>query len=440
VEELYRKARKWLKYSDLLVLSRAVLKPDFLMAKLKAVVQKSSSYVALLVFPVFYEAFFLLSGRRKKSSPRASPPEKILVVQPADIGDVLLSGPFLRELRRFLPRAEIVLAVQPRMLNLVEKCPYVDAVLPFDWRKVKDWKTAFRGHVRWWLDAGKLARRSLWKHRLDTVISLRWNNDAPQAASLILMYVSGARRRIAYINGPNDFLFLRLGDVNRLTTAGPVRGAPKHEVERQLDILRFLGGHPENAGLEVWTAEEDERFARRFLSRSGLTGTELLIALAPGAAWSYRRWPAGRFIEVGRWLQENYGASILIVASRSESGLALQVENGLHRGRAFNLAGRTTLREMAAVLKRCRLFIGNDSGPMHVAAASGVPSIGLFGPGEYERFRPWGPGHEVVRLGFTCNPCSENCQFEEPRCIRGITVEQVKAVLAGKIESRSDLK
>jgi glycogen(starch) synthase len=438
--ELSRRARKWLKYGDLVVLSRALLKPDFLMAKLKAAFQKSSSYVALLVFPVLYETFFLLSGRRKKSSPRVSLPERVLVVQPADIGDILLSGPFLRELRRFLPRAEIHLAVQPRMLNLVEKCPYVDAVIPFDWRRVKDWKTAFRGHVRWWLDAGKLARHSLWKHRFDTAISLRWNNDAPQAASLILMYVSGAPRRIAYINGPDDFLFLRLGDVNRLTTAGPARGAPKHEVERQLDILRFLGGHPENAGLEVWTTEEDERFARHFLSRSGLTGKEPLVAMAPGAAWGYRRWPVGRFIEVGRWLQENFGASILIVASRSELDLAFQVEKGLHRDRAFNLAGRTTLREMAAVLKRCRLFVGNDSGPMHVAAASGVPSVGLFGPGEYERFRPWGPGHEVVRLGFTCNPCSENCQFNEPRCILGITVEQVKAVLAGKIESWSDLK
>lgn len=436
VAKLSKRAKRWLAFGDLFVLTRAFLKQKFLRRKLKAAYQKASSFIALLIFPALFKGFFLLTGRRRKRSPTAaSQLRKVLVVQLADMGDIILTNPFLRELRRFLPRAKISLVIQPSMYNLVEKCPYIDEVVPFHWRVVKDWKNAFRGRILWWLKASGLAGRSLWKHHFDAAISLRWNNDACQAASLILMYVSGAPRRIAYINGPNDFTFTRLGDVNRLTTQGPVRGASKHEIELQLDILRFLGAHPEDTSLEVWTTQDDERFAKNLLNQYGLADTDLLIAFAPGAAWAYRRWPASRFIELGKWLQETYRACILIIASKGERGLALQVERGLQSKRTVNLAGKTTLREMASILKSCKLFVGNDSGPMHVATASGVPSVGLFGPGEYERFRPWGTNHEVIRLGLSCNPCSENCQFNEARCIKGITVSQAKEVLSKKLES-----
>ncbi len=255
-----------------------------------------------------------------------------------------------------------------------------------------------------------------------------------------LIYASGAPRRIAYINGPDDFVFHRLGDVNRLTTEGPVRGALKHEVERQLDILHFLGAQPEDTHLEVWTSRDNERFAQDLLSQYGIAPTDFLIALAPGAAWAYRRWPADRFVELGRWLQDNYGATILIFAAKGEQDIAGQIERELQGRLTINLAGKTSLLEMAAILKHCKLFIGNDSGPMHIAAASGVPSVGLFGPGEYERFRPWGKDHETVRLGLTCNPCSENCRFDQARCIQGIAVSQVQSVLAKKLLSRSHLE
>ncbi len=437
---LLRRAKRWLKWGDLVVLGRAFLKPPFLAQKMRAAFLKSSSFIALLVLPVLYEGFFFLSGRRRKAtSTDTSQPQNLLVVQLADIGDVVLTSPFLRELRSFLPCASITLAVQPRMFNLVEKCPYVDEVVPFRWRTIGNWKDAFRGHVLLWLEASRLAGR-LWKKHFDTAVSLRWNNDACQAAAVILMYASGAPRRIAYINGPGDFLFHRLGDVNRLTTGGPVRGALKHEIERQLDILHFLGAQPKDTRLEVWTSKDDEQFARDFLSGHGIVPPDFLIALAPGAAWAYRRWPADRFVELGRWLQETYNAFILIIAGKGEQDLARQVETGLQTRLTINLAGRTTLRQMAAVLKRCNLFLGNDSGPMHIAAASGVPSVGLFGPGEYERFRPWGKNNETIRLGLTCNPCSENCRFNEARCIQGITVAQVRSALEKKLQGRRHLE
>lgn len=436
ITERIHRAKRLLKYGGFIALSRNLIKPRFYIHMLRIVIQKSSALSALLVFPFFYEGLFLLTGRRRKSSRIvARKLRKVMVTQLSDIGDIILTSPFLRELRRFLPHAWIILVVQPSMFNLMEKCPYVDEVRLFRWRAVKNWRTAWRGHFFWWVQSTLISVRSLLKRHLDMAISLRWNNDPNLAASLILMYTSGAPQRIAYIDDPNDYKLYSAREVNHFITRGPVRGFPKHEIELQRDLLHFLGAHPKDTRLEVWTTQEDERFARNVLNQHGIEDDDLLIAFAPGAAWVYRRWPACRFIELGLWLQENYKAWILIVAGKSERGLASQIKRGLQSEHVIDLAGQTTLREMASLFRHCKLFVGNDSGPMHVAAAAGVSVVGLFGPGEYERFKPWGVNQEVIHLGLLCNPCSENCKFHEPYCIKGITVSHVKKILSEKLKT-----
>jgi len=358
-----------------------------------------------------------------------------MVLQLADMGDILLSGPFLRQLRRFMPEARIVLVIQPSMLNLVENCPYVDEVVTFPWRAAKSWRTAFSGTLLWWFQSIWIASRRLWRCHLDLAISLRWNNEPCQASSLILMYASGAPERVGYHDYPHDRIGYKLTDVNRLITRGPVRGFPDHEIERQLDILRFLGADPDqfDRSLELWTTAEDERFAQDLFDYHSLSAAGLLVAFAPGAAWPFRRWPFDRFRELGRWLQDEYGAYVLIFAAGNERGLVSRVAQGLRREKTLDLAGRTTIRQMGSVLRRCQLFIGNDSGPMHVAVAAGVTVVGLFGPGEYERFRPWGTNHDVIHLAFPCSPCSQNCLFDEAHCIKGISAREVKVAVARKL-------
>ncbi len=435
--KVFRRVRGLLRLGAVVVSLRALLKPGFYVRILRRITLKGLSLAALVVSPVFFEAFFRLAGRRSLSRGKgASKLENVAVLQLADMGDILLSGPFLRELKRFMPQARIVLVVQPSMFNLVENCPYVDEVVSFPWRAAKNWRTAFSGTLLWWVQSTWITARRLWKRHLDLAISLRWNNEPCQAASLILMYASGAPERIGYHDYPHHWTGCKLTDVNRLITRGPVRGFPEHEIERQLDVLRFLGADPDlfDRNLELWTTAADERFARDLFGRHGLSAAGLLVAFAPGAAWPFRRWPVERFIELGGWLQEEYGACILIFAARNERELASRIERGLRREQTLDLAGRTTIRQMGSLLRRCRLFVGNDSGPMHVAVAAGVPVVGLFGPGEYERFRPWGPDHDVIRLAFPCSPCSQNCLFEEARCIRGISVSQVKAAIARKLE------
>jgi glycogen(starch) synthase len=433
---LIHQTKRWLKFGNSIVFVRHLMNPQFFIYVVRKIIEKTAPFLPLLFFPIFFGAYFRLTGRRPKI-PEKDPGkiQNVLVIQLTDIGDVILTSPFLRELRRFLPHARIVLITQPRMFNLVEKCPYVDEVLTYDWRAAKSWRTSFYGSLHWWLKSTRLARRFLWKHHPDMAISTRWNSDPCQAASIILMYMSGAPLRIGYRDAPQAPRRFGLREVNHLITAGPLRVYSKHEVERQLDILRSIGAKPRDTGLEVWTTQTDELYARDALKKLPPSETVLNIAFAPGASWPFRCWPSSHFIQLGNWLQEKYGANILIIAGKVEQELGLKIEQGLHKSQTLNLTGKTTLREMASVLRHCKLFIGNDSGPLHVAAASGVPVIGFFGPGEYQRFKPWGTNHEAIYLGLSCSPCSENCHFDEPRCIKGINLSYVEKILSKKLSS-----
>ena len=431
LDRLAARAKWRLRLGALVVTARTLLRPQFFWRKGKTYFEKATARILVVALPIFYEAFFWLAGRRpRRSAQDKARPRNILVIQLADIGDVLLTSIFLRELRRSRPDAWIGLVVQPSKVNLVENCPYLDEIIPFDWRSFRNWGQAFSGHWRWWLQTTCLSIRRLWKRHIDLAISLRWNNDAPQASAVTLMFASGAPERLGYRDTPHDRIPYRLTDINRLITRGPVRTFLKHEVELQSEILSSLGATAADTHLEVWTGPKDETFARDALQAAGFSAAGLTIALAPGAAWPFRRWPAERFISLGQWLQESYRANIVILAAANERGLAERIERGLAADRTLNLGGKTTILQMAAVLKHCRLFIGNDSGPMHVAAGVGVPVVSFFGPGEYERFRPWGIYYEPIRLGLPCSPCSQECAFNDPRCIRGISLERAKEVVA----------
>jgi heptosyltransferase-2 len=438
-DDLLRNAKWWLKLGKLLVFARILTKPGFYLHLPKKIYKKTFVLTPHLFNSVLFKIYYFLHGQRqKKSNFPLDEMQKILVVQLADIGDVILTSPFIRELRGFFPNAWIGLVVQPRIFELIEKCPYVNEVIVFDWRAIKNVDAFLRGSSAWWTLPSRASRQNLWKHHLDMAISIRWNEDSCQAASLILMYTSGATTRVAYKATSTDPMRYGWKDLNRLITRGPSRGSPKHEVEHQLDILRYLGTNPKNTQLEVWTTKEDDRFAKDIFKSHSIAPTDVPIVFAPGAAWSFRRWPPERFIELGRWLQEIYKAHILIVAGKNEHDLAVQIEKGLHKNKTINLAGKTTLREMASIFKRCRLFIGNDSGPLHIAAAAGIPVVGFYGPGEYQRFKPWGIDYDVLRLGLFCSPCSQNCIFDEPRCIEGLGMNYAKKILARKLASILD--
>ena len=378
------------------------------------------------------EPFFRLLGRRRNAGGTdLSGVRSVLVVRLDEIGDVVMTAPFLRELRRNLKKAWITLVVNPAVFNLVKSCPYVNEVLIYDGRA--DGRFGLlRRHGR----ALRLAYRHLLRRRFALAIAPRWDADHYNAA--MVAYLGGAAQRVGYPDRPIagkkgvsaglDILYTQVIDGDGV----------KHEVERNLDVILALGGKIEKTGLELWHRGGDAVYADLKMRDGEVEPDDLVVALCPsGGNSALKKWPIERFIELGRWLQTEYDARIVLVGGPRDQSLGGAIQLALGRS-VINTIGTTSLTQTGAVLKKCSLYVGCDTGPMHLAAASGTPVVALFGSSCHHRFGPWGSGHRIVSSTLPCSPCLGHdhidrcgkCSHDWPLCMSGIAVEQVKAAVA----------
>ena len=395
----------------------------------KAVARRSLSWISSprIVIGLF-EPYFRANGfRRRKEPPTLAETKSILVIRLDEIGDAVMTTPLLRELRHAAPQAWITLVVNPTNLNLFETCPHADEVLAYDWRSPGRFQ-----HVRRQRRALALAKTHLWKRRFDLALLPRWDYDEYNAT--FLAYLSGAQRRVGYSDDVAAHKSARKSGFNLLLTRRLDDSALKHEVERDLALLTAIGVEIHEDRLEVWPLEEDRALARRILQQGGASG-RMLIGIGPsgGSSW-LKQWPVERFVELCRRLHEQHGASFVIVGGPGDAHIAKALSAALGSA-AIDAIGTTTLRQTAALLERCDLYIGNDSGPMHLAAACGVPVVALFGSSCPHRFRPWGAAHQTLWHELPCSPCQKRghsdkchvCIYEEPKCMQMISVEEVLA-------------
>jgi heptosyltransferase-2 len=324
--------------------------------------------------------------------------ERILVVKLADLGDTLTATPALRALRLRYPKAAITALVTPHTASLLEANDAIDTVIPFQKAPFDDprgWRSP-RAVVEAVGALAPLAWR-LRRDRFDAVVLLhhlvtRWGTAKYRA----LVQATGAPLRVGLDNGAGTFLNRRAADNGF--------GA-RHEVDYWLDVVATLdASHPEpRLELALRPAETmvaDRRWAALRLAH------DQVVALHPGSgAFSVaRRWAPERFAAVGDALAAA-GRRIVVVGGPGEEPLVAAV-CGAMRAPATALQDCRTPRELAGILRRCRLFVGNDSGVMHIAAAMGVPVVAVFGLSNH---RAWGPypvsSHRVVRLDLPCSPC-----------------------------------
>ena len=211
-------------------------------------------------------------------------------------------------------------------------------------------------------------------------------------------------------------------------------------------MIRFMGGDAKSPSLQLWTTAADEERVKHMLEIHGVGTEEVLIAFGPGAASKTRRWPLNKFVELGKWLQQTRGARIVIVGGPEEVSIGRTLEQSLDV-RVINAVGVTSLRELAVLLKACALFIGSDSGPMHVAAAAGVPVVEIScHPANGNphlsnspcRFGPWGVVSAIVQPETGAGSCRDSCTINEAHCIRNVEVAAVqKAVTACLLKTPS---
>jgi heptosyltransferase-2 len=249
-----------------------------------------------------------------------------------------------------------------------------------------------------------------------------------------IAYFSGARRRLAFSERVNPYRRNLNRGYDRLFTDLLYDASVQHQVKFGLRVIDFLGGKPQDEKLELWSTHEDEAFVQTLLANAGARKGEMLIAFGAGARRPKRAWPLMRFIQLGQWLIEHYGARIVGIGGAEEEALGREMQNRL--GHHFmNAVGKTTLRQSYCLLRHCILFVGNDTGPKHLAAAAGVPvveiswhaadasAMHLESP---DRFHAWGVPLRIVRPPHPRKPCTEGCSSTEAHCILGVELEMVE--------------
>jgi len=339
--------------------------------------------------------------------------KRIVVRGPNWIGDAVMCEPAIAALRRLFPQAELTLLAKPAVAELFTGHPDVAHTLVYDDRGQHAGLTG-----KW-----KLVN-SLRRGRFDLAILFQ---NAFEAA--LLAFLAGIPCRYGYAT-----------DGRRLLLSDPVprpgRGAVSHQVEYFLGMLRPLGCEEPAASPRLVLFREEETAMARRLTESGISGAELLIGLNPGSTYGgAKRWLPERFAETADRLAGQLNAKVLIVGARGEEPLA-QAIAGQIKANTVVLSGRTSVRELMAAVKRCAVFVTNDTGPMHIAAAFGVPVVAVFGPTDWRTTAPFGTGHALVRQPVDCSPCLlRECPIDH-RCMTRVTVDEVYQAAIVQIASK----
>ncbi|MFH0918590.1 MAG: lipopolysaccharide heptosyltransferase II [Candidatus Omnitrophota bacterium] len=332
------------------------------------------------------------------------PLNRILIVRTDRLGDVLLSTPVIKALRQEFPQAYISMLVSPYTKDALDGNPDLDEIITFD----KDAK--FKG---WWatLKAAGLLR----KKKFDLAMVLH-----PTNRMHLLTFLAGIPRRLGY---DRKFGFLLTDRIKHTKEHGQ-----KHESEYALDLIRYLGLQPQDKTLFMPIKEASEKWAQVLFSQAQIKDSDKLLVIHPAASCRSKTWPGERFAEVADKLIQKYGFKVIVVSGPADTQKAQVVIKNM-RSKALNLAGKTSISQLASLLKRSQLFITTDSGPMHVASALGVPVITIFGRSQAglspQRWGPLGEKNRVLHKTVGCTVClAHNCQ-KDFACLKATSVEDV---------------
>jgi heptosyltransferase-2 len=350
--------------------------------------------------------------------------EKLLVRGTNWVGDAVMSIPALREIRRQFRNAHISLLVRPWVQDVYASAEFVDEILLYD----------KNGRHKGWKGMRRLAAE-LRARRFDLAILLQ---NAMEAA--LIACWARIPLRLGYARDGRGFLL-----THAIRIDPEVRRV--HQAYYYLGILSGAGV----IGKRLWerkgyrlesivmgVRESDSAAAREMLHAQGIARNDIVVGINPGATYGgAKRWPAERFAAVADALASEFSARIVIFGAPSDLDIAQKVAAMMARAPVV-LAGRTSLGQLMGLIKECHLFITNDSGPMHLAAALGVPQLAIFGSTSEAATGPLSECAQVIKHQVDCNPCFlRECPIDF-RCMLGITVEDVLTAARAQL-SRNNL-
>jgi heptosyltransferase-2 len=331
---------------------------------------------------------------------------KILVRATNWVGDAVMALPALEAIRRREPRAHIAVLARPWVAELYRNQDFADQLIVFD----------HAGRHAGLGGAERLARE-LRRERFDVALLLQ---NAFQAAWIA--WCAGIPQRIGYARDRRSWLLTQAVEL-------PRRGEiPSQEPYYYLELLRragWLEQLPHLSAVTMRVSNEAQRHGESKLRAAGAREGARRVAMAPGAAFGAARcWPVERYAALADRAMEELDADVVLVGSAADNDTVQRIAAGM-RCKPIMLAGQTMIGELPGVLRACNAFVGNDSGAMHVAAAVGLPVIGVFGPTNPEATAPLSNQVTVLREPVGCSPCFLRTCPVDHRCMMRIEVERV---------------
>lgn len=330
-------------------------------------------------------------------------PGKILVIKPSSLGDIVHSLPFLNAIRDRFPKSEIHWVVARGLEGLLEGHPMISKLWIINkdnWKKIKN----IKGTVSELKDLFK----SLKKEKFDIVVDLQG-----LLRSGVLAAATGASVRIG---------FSEAREGSRIFYTHRVKGGKDiHAVDRYLKIARFLGSD---------VADIKFPFPLSFSSQLSALSFQFqdeYAVFVPGARWRTKRWPSERFGELASILS----VKTLVVGGKSDTDISNKVVNS-SKGNAISIAGKTNIKELIEIMRKAKFVVSNDSGPMHIAAALGVPVFAIFGPTNPLRTGPYGKGHTIIKKGLKCSPCYKKA-CSDIKCMTAVNVKEVAETICQEL-------
>ena len=337
--------------------------------------------------------------------------DKVLIIQTAFLGDMVLTLPMIQALKNKAPDVSLNLLSVPRNAGILKENPVIDEIITYDKKGNQKGLIALSGLIR---DIKKRNfRLAVIPHRSFKSAFIAWAARIP--------------RRIGF-DASQGRIFLT--DVVHYDIK-------KHFLDRCLDLARYIGADTSEKRPLIPISEEDSEFVIRLFSRENISRNDLVIGINPGSVWPTKRWTEDGYGCLSDMLIERDGARIILFGGADDIKVAQRIEN-LMKHRPINLAGKTSLGQLSAVISKCRIFVTNDTGSMHIAVSLGIPVIAIFGPTTLDiGFGPYGDGNFVVQKEIPCRPCGLHggyrCKKGTFECMRSITPQEVYTAVKERV-------
>ncbi|MDR2396035.1 MAG: DUF374 domain-containing protein [Endomicrobium sp.] len=329
------------------------------------------------------------------------PTPKILIVQPSRLGDIIFSLPTLAAIKKKYPHARLSWIVDERCFEILEDNPLLENIFVWN-RKQKS--------IKYYIDLMKTLR----KQKFDLSIDLHG-----LAKSAMLVKFAGAKFKIASssTNGMREFSWL---------FSKEIKSSSRHCVGHHFEVAKYLGC-PSDINYPIYIPEQSFRIVTDKLLKENVN-LEKIVGIHPGGGWISRRWATSKYAQLSKKLKDELQADIVLIGGKeggsSEKGLNEEIILDANV-KITDMTGKFTLKELCAFLQMCKVFVGNDSGPIYIATALNVEAVAVFGPTSLsERTGPYSRNTKVVQHKVKCQPCrNRNCA--NPKCMQGVAVDEV---------------